>query len=279
MYVRLILWFFNSITVGYRCCVNRRCCFNRRCCVNRRCCFNRRSCKSRHLRFSSRSENIYVCLYSKKQFSWDRSKLAQLLSCCCRPLNGELTFTARRPRCSVRALPGRTSQSIEDRLHHDKCHAVSWPRLFRTPRCSTSRLAPDATGSQEASVPTWNSRMFWQFGEYSAREPSLPLPSLNWGPEATYRSGQTGIGLLMAWCWPLVPPWILLQWFSPGSMIHHLLNPHRWCRRKSTMCHLLENFDIVHVLTEAFLGFPCMFPDSPISTIYYTELWWYFYPT
>ena len=37
------------------------------------------------------------------------------------------------------------------------------------------------------------------------------------------------------------------------------------------MCHLLENFDIVHVLTEAFLGFPCMFPDSRISTIYYTE--------
>ena len=28
---------------------------------------------------------------------------------------------------------------------------------------------------------------------------------------------------------------------------------------------------IIHVLTEAFLGFPCVFPDSPISTISYTE--------
>ena len=35
--------------------------------------------------------------------------------------------------------------------------------------------------------------------------------------------------------------------------------------------HLLECFDIVHVLTEAFLIFPRKCPDSPISTIYFTE--------
>ena len=69
------------------------------------------------------------------------------------------------PRCSARA---RTSQSIEDRLHHDMCHAVSQPRLFRTPHCRTSPLAPDATGSLEASALTWNSRMLWrQFGEWT----------------------------------------------------------------------------------------------------------------
>ena len=33
------------------------------------------------------------------------------------------------------------------------------------------------------------------------------------------------------------------------------------------LCHLLENFDIAHVLTEVFWGFPCMFPDSPIGTL------------
>ena len=81
------------------------------------------------------------------------------------------------PRYSARALLGRASQSIEDKLHHDKCHAVSRPRLFRTPHCRTSRPALDATGSQEASVPTWNSRMLWQFGESHAREPSLPPPT------------------------------------------------------------------------------------------------------
>ena len=83
------------------------------------------------------------------------------------------------PRCSTRALPKRASQSIEDRLHHEMCHAVSQPRLFRTSHCRTTPPAQDATGSQEASVPTWNSRMLWQFGESSAREPSLPPPSLN----------------------------------------------------------------------------------------------------
>ena len=66
------------------------------------------------------------------------------------------------PRYSARALPGRASESIEDKLHHDKCRAVSRPRIFRTPHCSTSRPALDATGSQEASDPTWNSRMLWQ---------------------------------------------------------------------------------------------------------------------
>ena len=67
------------------------------------------------------------------------------------------------PRCSAQALLGRAFQSIEDRLHHDKCHAVSQPLLFRIPHCSTSSPAQDATGSQEASVPTWNSRMLWRF--------------------------------------------------------------------------------------------------------------------
>ena len=40
---------------------------------------------------------------------------------------------------------------------------------------------------------------------------------------------------------------------------------------KSILCHLLESFEIVHVLTEAFWGYPYRCPDSPISTIYYTE--------
>ena len=40
---------------------------------------------------------------------------------------------------------------------------------------------------------------------------------------------------------------------------------------RSTLCHLLESFDIVHVLTEAFWEFQFMCPDSPISTIYCTE--------
>ena len=34
------------------------------------------------------------------------------------------------------------------------------------------------------------------------------------------------------------------------------------------LCHLLESFDIFHVLTEAFLDFQYKCPDSPISTIY-----------
>ena len=58
------------------------------------------------------------------------------------------------PRCSAQALLGRAFQSVEDRLHHDKCHAVSQPLLFRIPHCSTSSPAQDAIGSQEASVPT-----------------------------------------------------------------------------------------------------------------------------
>ena len=63
---------------------------------------------------------------------------------------------------------------------------------------STPPLSVDATGSQEASVPTCNSRMLWQFEESRAREPSLPHPSLNWGPAAIYRSGRTGIGSRVA---------------------------------------------------------------------------------
>ena len=39
----------------------------------------------------------------------------------------------------------------------------------------------------------------------------------------------------------------------------------------STLCHLLESFDIVHILTEVFLGFPYKFLDSPTSTLYYIE--------
>ena len=39
------------------------------------------------------------------------------------------------------------------------------------------------------------------------------------------------------------------------------------------LCHLLESFDIVHVLAEAFLSSPYKCPDSPISTIYCTELY------
>ena len=62
----------------------------------------------------------------------------------------------------------------------------------------TLPLSVDATGSQEASVPTCNSRMLWQFEESRAREPSLPHPSLNWGPAAIYRSGLTGIGSRVA---------------------------------------------------------------------------------
>ena len=58
---------------------------------------------------------------------------------------------------------------------------------------------------------------------------------------------------------------------APTCTIHHPIGPHRWCQKKSTLCHLLENFDIIHVLAEAFLGFLCKCPDSPISTIYCTE--------
>ena len=35
---------------------------------------------------------------------------------------------------------------------------------------------------------------------------------------------------------------------------------------ESTLCHSLESFDIVHVLTEAFLGVPFKCPDSPFMT-------------
>ena len=55
------------------------------------------------------------------------------------------------------------------------------------------RPAQDATGSQEASVSIWNSRILLQFGESRARDSPLPR-SLNWGPAVIYRSGQTGIG-------------------------------------------------------------------------------------
>ena len=66
------------------------------------------------------------------------------------------------PRCSVRALPEPASQSIYDRLHHDKCHAVSRPRLFRTPHCCTSPPAPNATGCGNLEKAA-----LWQFGESS----------------------------------------------------------------------------------------------------------------
>ena len=103
-------------------------------------------------------------------------------------------------------------------------------------------------------------------------EPSLPPSSLNWGPAPIYRSGQTGSGLLVAGRRTRGP--FVLPWFPPVSTIHHLLGPHRWFRRKSraTLCHLLESFNMVHVLTEAFLGFQYMCPDSPRSTIYHVPL-------
>ena len=68
MHVWLISWLFDSITVGYWRCFNRRCYVNRLCCVNLRCCFNHRSCKSRHLQFSSLSENIYVSVFQETVF-------------------------------------------------------------------------------------------------------------------------------------------------------------------------------------------------------------------
>ena len=38
------------------------------------------------------------------------------------------------------------------------------------------------------------------------------------------------------------------------------------------LCHVLENFDTVHVLAEAFLGSPDWCREYPLSTIYQTEL-------
>ena len=51
----------------------------------------------------------------------------------------------------------------------------------------------------------------------------------------------------------------------------HNSSSHQWCRRKSTLCHLLENFDTVHVLAKAFLGSPDQCREYSLSTIYYTE--------
>ena len=124
------------------------------------------------------------------------------------------------------------------------------------------------TGSQEASVPTWNPRMLWQYGESRALEPLLPPPSLNWGPAAIYCSGQTGIGSRLAVRGPLVLPWIWLQRFSPGRKIHPHTCPHWWCLRKSTLCHLFKKIDTVHISAEAFLGSPDQCREYPLSTIY-----------
>ena len=68
-------------------------------------------------------------------------------------------------------------------------HAVSRPGLFRTPHCRTSP-AQETKQSQGANTPTWNSILFWQFGEICAQEPSVPL-KVNRGPAAIYRSGLT----------------------------------------------------------------------------------------
>ena len=114
----------------------------------------------------------------------------------CRQRHGRRPRTPAREPLSVIPCHGPPSED-------DPCQAVShqgFLELFVAAQAAP--LHPDRTRtplkvrSQEASVPTLNSRMFWQFGESRAPEP--PPPSLSWGSTAIHRSGQTGIGSWVA---------------------------------------------------------------------------------
>ena len=96
--------------------------------------------------------------------------------------------TRRRGRHTDRAAArvvrlGRAFQSMENCHYYDVCHAVSWPGLSRTRRCSTSSPASDAKRSQEANIPTRNSKFILKFGDIQAQQPLLCL-RLKPGPVA-----------------------------------------------------------------------------------------------
>ena len=96
--------------------------------------------------------------------------------------------------------------------HHDMCHAVSRPLLFRTPHCHTSPPALDAGGLSRASYASMN------FTLVISTRPHGSSPALS------------------------------------TQMV---------LEKVHTLCHLLEICDIVHVLTDTFLGFPYKCPGSP----------------
>ena len=116
------------------------------------------------------------------------------------------------PPCSTREHLGRAFQIRDHRQPAARWSVSESSRISSKAFSNSSRKhkPPSRTGRTEASVPTLNSRMLWQIGESRAREPSLPPPSLNWGPAAIYHSGQTGIGSRVAGHGLLVHPWILL---------------------------------------------------------------------
>ena len=103
-------------------------------------------------------------------------------------------------------------------LQDDLCQAVSDPGLSPSQSlcCRTRPRAPDATWSQEASVPTRNSSQVWQYGEGCTLEPSLPPLSLNWGPEAIYHSGHWTE--VLDHSWQVASPLCLDEFYS--SYIH-----------------------------------------------------------
>ena len=146
------------------------------------------------------------------------------------------------PRCSARARPGRASRSMEI------CQAVSRPGLFGNPDCRTSPLAQDAKQSQEANVPTRNSRLCWQLGKihtqpgtgtFCASEGELRISSniSQWTDRYSIASGcslapSASLNLLLA----------ISTRFLPGLSSHgNMEDQHGWCWTRSTLFHILES--------------------------------------
>ena len=155
------------------------------------------------------------------------------------------------PHCSARALPGPASQSIEDNLHHEFCKAVCRPGLFLNPRCRTNRPRTGRhwkSGSQRSHMEFQDAVAIWRkqrTGTFvTSFEPELRI------------SGDISQWTDLYWIaggWSRAPCASMnFTLVISGCTIHHSLGPHKWCWIKSQLCHLLESFDIVHVLTEAF---------------------------
>ena len=153
------------------------------------------------------------------------------------------------PRCcQCCSAPWPSTPWTSMSIHRDPALLWCMSCWISSRACSDSSLQhkPEATQSQEASVPMWNSdslpveKAHCNEGSHAAREPLFPARepplSLKWGREAIYSSGQTGLGLLVDCCWFLVLPWIFKFTLAISTRQHNSSSQwsaqsHRRCRK------------------------------------------------